>query len=114
VGSLYVTGGAVLGTTLLLAVVAGLVHRSARHQLGGLATGVAVFVALVGYGSVLGQVGVASAHDASVPGPWIGGGIVLGLLTGYAVARPGGCGWMPPLRRGCPGSGRFPWRVSHW
>lgn len=86
-GALWLTGALTLGVTALMVGVQQLQHPSARHLLAGVAAGTGVFVAVVGYGSLLTQLGHPDAAGAPTPGLAIAVAVVLGLAIGYAVSR---------------------------
>lgn len=86
-GVVWLAAASVLGCAALFLALSLAQHISGRHLVAGLSAGTTVFVAVVTYGSVLTQRGLADARDASVPGALIAAGAVLALLLGYAVSR---------------------------
>ena len=80
---------------LVLVIMAAAMHASVRGLLSGLAGGLAVMLGLTTFGTALAQRGHADGLGADVhPGPWLGAGLVAGLLVGVLIWRVGR--WTPP------------------
>ncbi|MBK6869951.1 MAG: hypothetical protein IPJ14_04625 [Kineosporiaceae bacterium] len=87
-----VTAGVILVVlTLVLGALAAVLPGDGRRVLGVTHAWVVGLAATMMYGSLLGQRGLADAHQAPDPGPWLAAGVVVGTalaVLSWRLLRP--------------------------